>query len=58
MNDGNDDSNDCELAVAGMLNSSGCVCKPLFNGIDSGWKPCVIVVVPKSSWEKVVMGVV
>lgn len=49
MNDGNDDSNDCELAVAGMLNSIGCVCKPFFNGIDSGWKPCVIVVMPKSS---------
>lgn len=58
MNDGNDANNDCELAVTGMLDSSGLVGTLLSNGIDGGSEPYVIAVRSPSSWEKALIGVV
>lgn len=58
MNDGNDDNNDCELAVTGILDFWGLVGKLFFNGIVCGSEPFVIAVLSRSSSKKALVGIV
>lgn len=58
MNDGNEANDDCELAVTGMLDSSGLVGTLLINGMDGGSEPNVIAVRSPSSSVKALIGVV